>query len=780
MKSPDQSASATALLAAAAIAVVSSVCAARPLALVGDEGEVQSVQSDVTNRERIPTVAFTTRLPSSYDDFAAVVLCGNPPKTVKVDEIPSGVTVVRCEAVCATRIKYIRAGKPLAEADDAGVSVLTDEGKIVRDMVDRNRKAILAVPGIERTLPPCEWDVVPLGPAGNLVHQRELANKPKFCRPPKRAPGLVLLDGETSAVVVASRRSRRAVALARELAWHLERMGGRKFAVEVAEAPSGSGPAVVLREVAGRPFGRSSIRREGNRLVLEGESTGLSHAVTYLLEALGCRYLWPGPDGKIIPRRSKIVCPEIALDYVPRLKVREIRVYPGAHGKALENLGIKVESFEAAYRAAEHDAPGNRDFFAWHGINDGRNLGGSYQWGHYFGNYYERFGESHPEWFGMQANGSRKQHLGDRAERPTLCLSNRGLAEQAVKDILSDFSASPGMLSHSICLPDGGYMGQCMCEACRRLDPVNAPPAVFHTCSPLWRTYPYVSMTDRVMTFNNRIAEGVTAAMPGRKLSAYIYSNYSAPPMTVKPHPALVLLTVDGSYVGKDRGKARESVAAWGAFGNELFWRPNGLAGWLINMPQSIARPMFEDLEAFKCNNVIGTDFDCFRSQWAGRGFETYMLVKAHLNPDHLDYDTIARDYCRAGFGAAADDMYGYFAALERLCDESAAAGLNANKYAEAFDVDAFEGILRRARASAAGDDAVLRRIDFVSKALVYARWEKALAAAVESKDRARISSVQRDYIAFVRDHAVENALVLHPKAVGSTYYSANMKGAFK
>ena len=60
------------------------------------------------------------------------------------------------------------------------------------------------------------------------------------------------------------------------------------------------------------------------------------------------------------------------------------------------------------------------------------------------------------------------------------------------------------------------------------------------------------------------------------------------------------------------------------------------------------------DLEAMKCNNVTGTDFDCFTSQWANRGFETYMLAKAHLNPDRLDYDTLARDYCEHGFGAAA------------------------------------------------------------------------------------------------------------------------------
>ncbi|MBR4939133.1 MAG: DUF4838 domain-containing protein [Kiritimatiellae bacterium] len=752
---------------------------AKPLALVGNDNEVQAVQSDITNRERIPSVVFLKSLPESYDDFAAVVFCGPTPRGVKAEDIPAGVRVVRCEAVSALRNRYFREKKPLAEADNKGESVLTAEGEHVRDMTERNRKAILAVPGIDRSLPPCEWDTVPLGAPGPLVYPQELPRKPEFRAPPVRGEGLALLDGARQAVIVADKRRWRPVALAKELAWHLEKMSGRPFKVVSSAEAAETTPVVELREVHGKPLGRSEIRREGNRLILSGESNGLGHALTYFLESLGCRYLWPGTDGKVIPKKETIVCPDIAYSFVPSLKVREIREYEGMHKREFANIGLDMDAFAAAYRTAAADHPGNRGFFAWHGVNDGRNLGGNYRWGHYFADYYKRFSESNPEWFGMQANGSRIQYLGDRSNRPTLCLSNAALAEQAAKDISDTFAKHPDILAHSICLPDGGYMGQCMCRACRSLDPVNAQPIVNHTCSPLWRTYPYVALTDRVMTFNNRIAEAVVAKYPDRKLSAYVYSYYEAPPKTVKPHPSLVLLTVAGTYTGKDRSNARRNIAAWSTFGNELFWRPNGLGGWKVNMPQSLARALFEDLEAIKCNNVIGTDFDDFRRQWAGRGFETYMLAKAHLNPDRLDFDTIARDWCEKGFGAAAEDIAQYLSELEKYGDRAAAAGASANDYATGFDIELFAGILKRARVSAADDAVVLRRIAFLETALVYARWEKRLAEAVVAGDRASVAAIQRDYLAFVREHAAENAVAFHPKSLGSTFVSPNMRGAY-
>jgi len=766
------------VLLAIAFLASSATHAARPLALVGLEEEVQTMQSDITNKERIRTVAFDKSLPDDFGAYAAVVFCGPAPRGVDEKKVPAGVRVLRCEAPTALRLKYLRARRPLAEADDKGESVLTPEGREVRDMTERNRKAVLALPELDRTLPPVEWDTKPLGPPGHMTYSTELRHKPEFRAPPVRRPGLVLLDGARQAVIAADLGNRRLRKLANELKYHLDKIGGRQFKVVQKADPSADAPVVELREVGGEP-GRSVIFREGDRLVLGGESCGVSHSLTYFLEALGCRYLWPGADGKVIPRMDRIVCPELALDFVPQLKVREIREYPKLEVRGFAAVGIDTNAFVAAYHAKLIDAPGNRGFFEWHGLNDGRNTKGAYLWGHYFGNYWDRFGETHLDWFAMQANGSRKQTLGDRPERPTLCLSSIGLAEQAARDVVADFRKNPSMAAHSICLPDGGYMGQCMCEGCRRLDPVNAPPVANHTCSPLWRTFPYVSMTDRVMTFNNRVAELVTAQLPGKKLSAYIYSYYKMPPVAVKPHPALVLLTADGSYTRRNRRAARDSVAAWSVFGNELFWRPNALRGWHANVPQNLGRPLFEDLEALKCNNVIGSDHDCFTKQWANRGFETYMLSKAHLNPDHLDYDTIAGDYFEKGFGPAAKEIAAYFAALEKLCDESAAADRTADQYLAAFDVDALAGFLSRARKAAAGDDAVVRRVDFLMRGIEYARIEKRLAAAAAKPDKTEFKALQREYVQFLRDHAAEDSVAVNPYHIVHPYWTPHIRGAY-
>jgi len=153
------------------------------------------------------------------------------------------------------------------------------------------------------------------------------------------------------------------------------------------------------------------------------------------------------------------------------------------------------------------------------------------------------------------------------------------------------------------------------------------------------------------------------------------------------------------------------------------------------------------------------------------------MLAKAHLNPDRLDYDTLANDYFESGFGAASKAVAAYFGALERLCDESAAAGRNADAYLAAFDVDAMAGLLLKAKDAAAGDVAVLRRIDFLMCGIEYARLEKRLAAAAKG-DKTDFKAAQRDYLEFIRANAVENAIACHPWRIADAHYTPHMRGA--
>ena len=614
------------------------------------------------------------------------------------------------------RFEFARAGVSLGEADEQGNYILTPAGETVAALVAQYRDAIMAAKDLDISAEPNEWEAKPLGVPGDRRYDTAFRHEPKLVAAlPRREPGIVLYDGANKAVIVAPKGDKELQALADELAWHLGEMTGVGF--DVLEKTPTKGVAVELKRDEG-PMGRTWIRREGDRLVIGGSLAGPSHGVTYLLEALGCRYLWPGKGGKVIPRGlTRIIAPEISLDATPVLKVREIRDY----GRG-----------DAKYK----DRPGNRGFFAWHGLNDHRDLDGYYQWGHFFADYYQKHFKQHPDWFALQPNGERAQDLASRPERPALCLSSEGLVRQAAQDIIADFRRYPNMKAHSICLPDGGNPSECMCRRCRALDPANGATVSFRVTEPWHRSFKYVSFTDRVMTFNNRIAELVTKEIPYAKLTCYVYSNYVDPPLKVTPHPALILLSVAGWYSTPEaRERSRKNIAAWSTFGNPIMWRPNAFKLFHAAVPQNFARAIFSDLETYKANGVYGTDFDCMSDHWATAGLVYYMTAKAHLNFDAVGYDAWFDDYCEKGFGNAAPQVKEYFTMLEQALAESGKARSTEFDYLRRLDVDALDALLAAGEKAAAGDADSLARVQFLRKAIPIARVEKEVYAGWETKD---------------------------------------------
>ena len=51
------------------------------------------------------------------------------------------------------------------------------------------------------------------------------------------------------------------------------------------------------------------------------------------------------------------------------------------------------------------------------------------------------------------------------------------------------------------------------------------------------------------------------------------------------------------------------------------------------------------------------------------------MVAKAHRNPDSIGYEALFDDYCKAGFGAAAKEIRGYFEVLECMTDKAVKLG---------------------------------------------------------------------------------------------------------
>lgn len=652
--------------------------------------------------------------------------------------------------------------KSLGEADENGVFVLNREGESLKALTQLYGDLFRQAPrlAVREVKTESTWGTVPLGTPGTLAYDYKFAARPEFREPEAPRPAFKLSENGVPLAEIAA-PDKEARKLAGELKYHLDAITGGDF--KIVGARTSGKPAIVF--AADNPEPEKVIAVTGENTVTLGGNRAM--AMYYLLEKLGCRYLWPGRLGKVIPHEPTLYAPQLALDRAPVLSMRRIRTSSPDSERSLiglKNCGISdAEAFCRKYRAALIDNPGNGSFYAWHG----QNSRDDYRWGHAFGDYYRKYGKTHPGYFAMQPNGSRSQD--ESPDRPRLCKSNPELAAQAAADCAAVFRSNPKLRGCSIALNDGGRSGFCMCEECRKLDPVNARPETFRfTVNSVPRPVEYVALTDRVLTFSNRIAERLVQELPDRKLTMYAYSHYGAPPVKVKPHPALVVFSTVMNYTDDaERRRALETLAAWSSFGNELFWRPNALWGFSrVVAPQNYARRMFEDTELLKANNLTGTDFDCNEQMWSCKGLIYYALSKALWNPDRMSYDDIVADYCRRGFGGAAPAVMEYFRLLEAGFDRAAAAG---SDYCEAFDA-ALVSRLKQCLEDAAGlesDPVVRQRIDFLKTGLAAGEYHQRMYAAQKKKDTAEFSKLQEEFRSFVRHTAEESPLALYPGHIG-------------
>ena len=685
---------------------------------------------------------------------------------------------------------YAKQKKSLGTPDDVGNFVFTPEGEALDALGGFYIKQFQRSKRMNIVTPKGNWDLKPLGKPGELKLDTTFRNKPVFRAKPVRKPGLVLCkDGRTAAIVLPAKADKKLTALAQELKYHLDTMSGADF--RIVNAVPSDGPALVLGyddvikefglDPAKLQSGASVVVRRDNKVLIGGNSdAAAARSLTYVLEALGCRYLWPGKTGKVIPRRKEIVLPELELVQAPVLKVRGIRVYSFMNERwfnSLKRFGMDGAQLSKQIQSAAQDHPGNRGFFQWHGVNDGIDSErghsphpkAAYVWGHAFGSYYQRYGKAHPEFFALQPDGSRRQPA-----RSQLCMSNQKLADTVAANLIERFEKEPWRKALSICLNDGGHTSVCLCEECRKLDPVNAPKIRVLLFTPVRRYVQYVSLTDRVLTFANRIAERVTAKYPDKKLTLYAYAEYVNPPVTVKPHPALILLSVSGVYTSaKAHDAGVRQIAAWSQFGNALLWRPNSLFGWRnMTAPQNFARAMFNDLELFKANGLIGTDFDCFEQVWAAKGLVYYALTRAHWNPDRLDYDAVFDDYCTAGFGPAAGPVKKYFELLEKMAVDAANGTAPYEEVMNEEKIAALNALLAEGEKLAKDDPEVLARLKFLKVGMDYAADCRKIFVAQKNKSP-EYQQLRKEFLEKVKARTAADPVAVSPLMMG--FYSPNM-----
>jgi hypothetical protein len=585
-----------------------------------------------------------------------------------------------------------------------------------------------------------------------------------FAQP--QAMAVTLVDkGQARAVIIVPEKPSPVVDnAARVLRDHIKQMSGAELAIrtedKITGAPSqdqawvlvGEGKLAEKLGVTSKGLGAGGIclQARGHVLAIFGTDAhtpsdphGTRYAVTTFLEdKLGVHYLWPGELGKVVPRRETITVADFQYRYAPKLTQRRIRSM-GYHDRiqvGLKQLGFTRADYERQLAGAQHTQAETPDWFGWHRLGGTLNLNS----GHAFTHLWAKYGKKHPEWFALQADGSRDQS--GNPDRARLCVSNRDLIAAIAREKIEELNKNPHLLGVSIAPNDGGRPAFCTCPHCAALDSARGPKVLLWDFSKgTRRDFEHVSLTDRMVYFWNAIAAQVAKVHPDKLLVVDAYSVYAAPPVERKLHPNLVVRFAPLDYHAEDY--RQESLRAWDGWSKaaqRLFFRPNlMLAGRRDGMPLVYVHKFGKDFRYLASHGMMGTDFDACCHHWATQGLNYYVVARLHWNPEQ-DVDAIMDDYCQAGFGPAAKSIRRYFDGLEALMNEAATKKA---KPTSVFHPEALARLrkeLAQARREAASDAAIAKRIAFLELGLRWTEIEVRAHTFLADPARADKAAVKR------------------------------------
>jgi hypothetical protein len=126
--------------------------------------------------------------------------------------------------------------------------------------------------------------------------------------------------------------------------------------------------------------------------------------ITFLEESLGCRFLWPGELGKVVPTTATIVVTPIDRSETPLLGQRKIRnmSYGDRDTKGLLKLSATEEDYHRLRAQSEETDSEDGGWFRWQRLGGSLGLAGV----HAFADAWEKWSVDYPEWFAMQPGPS--------------------------------------------------------------------------------------------------------------------------------------------------------------------------------------------------------------------------------------------------------------------------------------------------------------------------------------------------------------------------------------
>ncbi len=509
-------------------------------------------------------------------------------------------------------------------------------------------------------------------------------------------PVALVADAEAKAIIVLPENPFPiATFAAEELVYHVEKATGAKLqvvyepaapelgrpviylgATQAArnagiEANAASSEAVVLRTVGDALFivGKDA---EGDPLNTRMTHAGALWGVYEILERyLGVRWLWPGPLGEHVPKTDSIRIPVLDETIVPRFNQRLLRPGLGPRGFAEANERVAFSP-----DARDEYAKNQTLFLRRHRMGmsaDSYYAQPSSGSGHSFEGWWEEYGEAHPDWFQLNADGTRGPLDPNRPNRVTMCVSNEGLHAEIVRR-WQEFRQKYPDQPVNIGVGENDDSGACLCEKC--LEWNGPPPNLTNLPAGLERSYEPTQASNRYARFLEAVRSKAAEIDPNVRVHMYAYVNYFwAPDPDIKLHPNIVIGFVPwfrwaGWFPRTDAEQEwiKEQWMGWQRSGASVYYRPN----WFLDgytMPLVYMHQFADAFQFYARHGMTGTDFDSLQGQWAAQGPNLYVLARIHVRPE-MDIEELLDEYYGA-FGPAASAVEEYFTYWEDYAIEN-------------------------------------------------------------------------------------------------------------
>ncbi len=430
---------------------------------------------------------------------------------------------------------------------------------------------------------------------------------------------LVTQDGvPRAAIVYANEPSARISTVVEELQHYIRQISGAQIELRRDPDPAINNLRLCVLEngdAVPDPKALSALNQEGFIIrVSDGEAwlcgrseLGLQHAVYWLLEQWGCRWLFPGQAGEVVP-----VSPTLLLD-------RSMETDQQPHF-LMRDLWYDYGSYlpESAFHDQKLWERRNRLEYSLHG-----SIGHSYR--QFISHRDKDLFSTHPEYF--------PRFLGFRVRWGQICTGNQGVRELAVRYALDYFRKNPE--SAMVSLSPNDWAGPWRCPENRK----------------------YRSFTDAALDLANYVAQALdeNPATRDKMVAMYAYLDTSRPP-TIRARDNVIV------FFATKLGTApwRWRIRSWADKTTHL-----GIQDYASILPFHWTRPVWRldrlqrNVQTWREHGVEAVNVES-GNDWGGWGLYHYVLGRLLWDPD-ADVEAIFADFLDKGFGRAAPLMRKYF-----------------------------------------------------------------------------------------------------------------------